>query len=112
MAEIKHSAGDAAITRASSFLEIYSNGVNVRITENDIGLVFVRTVTAPGGAANNEEQVGITMSPQMFKGLALTVLAVLNGYEKELGEIKIVKEPDSQQIRNVFAQLAKRSDRS
>jgi len=112
VSEIKQSVGSYAITRAPNFLEVYSNGVNARITETDIGLVFARTVTAAGGAANNEEQVAITMSPQMFKVLALTVLAMLNGYEKELGEIKIIKEPDSSQIQSIFSQLAKGSNRS
>lgn len=108
MAEIKRSTGNVAITRSMNFMEVYSNGVNARVTENDIGLVFLRATASAGGVASNEEQVAITMSPQMFKIMTLTVLSMLNGYEKELGEIKLVNEPDLSQIQSIFTQMVRK----
>ncbi|MFK2874624.1 DUF3467 domain-containing protein [Dyella lipolytica] len=96
----------APVKRSISFCELYANAVNFKVTATDFGLVFVRTVNDENGIAVNEEQAAVSLAPQAYKHMVLALLDLLNEYEAQVGEIKMLTSvPSVETIRGAITGL-------
>ena len=94
--------------RSPSYMESYSNAVNVRVSSSDMSLVFSRGSVTEAGLPETVEELAVTLSPQTFKMLTLSMLNVLKAYEQGFGEVKILAEPPkSENIAEIVANLIK-----
>jgi hypothetical protein len=84
--------------RDPQFREVYANVSLTGISPFDITLTFGKA-TDMAGQTVQVDQVAVTMSPQHFKALCLSLNETLKAYEEGFGELRI-PEIDTKPLRD------------
>jgi Protein of unknown function (DUF3467) len=76
------------IMQAPDFKSVYANNVNFVTTPWDFALLFGQTRPENPENIHLELRVTVTLSPQMAKAVALTLMQNVHNYEQQFGEIR------------------------
>jgi hypothetical protein len=79
---------EAEYRRSNTFLSMYANSTQIRITPWDIQLIFGEIFSVDEQKVVIENQLAVTLSPQQAKALINALLGQVQAYERQFGEIR------------------------
>lgn len=74
--------------RSDTFLSLYANSVNIRLTPWDVQLIFGEILEADERKLVIENHLAVTLSPQHAKALLNALSGQVQAYERQFGEIR------------------------
>ncbi len=75
-------------SRSPSFVEVYSNSMNMEVTFNDIKLLFGEIIVATQDELQVEEKVSVIMSPEHALACVKAMDKILKKYVTNFGPIR------------------------
>jgi hypothetical protein len=91
--EITGDMNQIPLRRSPTFVSIYANNVNFVTTPWDFELLFGQTVPEDPSNIHIAVQAMVTVSPQMAKALATSLIQNVRAYEQQFGEIRYTPLP-------------------
>jgi hypothetical protein len=94
--------------RSRDFKTIFSNGIRMRVGDNDAGITFLIETDDENGTLIFEDQVQILMTPKTLKVLQMVLSHSISELERIIGPITLAPEKQAEIERNLANSSAKR----